>query len=297
MNRKALGKGLGALIPEKPQSPPASAPAAPAGHATEPTGTWEVSVTLIQPNPYQPRTVFDPEALAELAASIKQSGLIQPLIVRDAGDGTYELIAGERRFMASQQAGLETVPVVIRKASRREMLEVAMVENLQREDLNPMEEAEAFERLAAEFGLTQENIAQRVGKNRTTITNSMRLLSLPEEIRDLVSRGTLSAGHARALLSINDDATRLRVAREIVRKTMSVRQTELKVQQMKKGARPATKKRSHPALEAYENRLRTRFATQVRIVGGVGRGKVELHYFNEEDLERILSLSGISVQL
>lgn len=300
MNRKALGRGLEALIPSAPErrsEPPApKEQAAEAGHASP--GPRTVSLDRIRPNPYQPRTHFDPEAIEELAESIRVNGLIQPLVVRDAGEGRFELIAGERRFMACRQAGLTDVPVVIRSASRKEMLEVALVENLQREDLNPIEEAEAFQRLATEFGLTQEEVAGRVGRSRTAITNSLRLLGLEEELKELVSRGTLSAGHARALLALPEGTPRRKLAREIVQKGLSVRQAELKVQGEKPRAnRPAARKRSHPALDAWEDRLRTRFGTQVRIVGGTGRGKLEIHYFSEEDLERILELTGVNSYL
>jgi ParB family chromosome partitioning protein len=255
-----------------------------------------VPVDTIRPNPYQPRMVFEEEALAELTASIRQSGLIQPLVVRADGDGHYELIAGERRFQASRRAGLEEVPVVVRPASRREMLELAMVENLQREDLNPVEEAEAYQRLATEFGLTQEEIATRVGKSRSAVTNALRLLTLPEEVLDDLSAGTLTAGHARAILALPENKERLRLAQEIKRKGLSVRQVEERSRDKTK-TKPTARKRSHPALEAWEERLRNHYGTQVRIVGGLARGRVEISYFNEEDLERILELTGVDTGL
>jgi ParB family chromosome partitioning protein len=261
-------------------------------------GTREVSVERIRSNPFQPRTVFDPKALEELADSIRENGLIQPLVVRVAGDGLYELIAGERRYLACKQAGLTNVPVVVRQASRREMLEVALVENLQREDLNAIEEAEAYQRLATEFGLTQEEIAGRVGKSRTSVTNALRLLSLEEGLRNLIVSGALSAGHARALLALPAGNSRRKLAGEIQDRSLSVRQAEARVQGgPPKRAKPTAKKRSHQALEAWEDRLRDRFATQVRIVGGLARGRVELHYFNHEDLERILELVGVGSDL
>jgi ParB family chromosome partitioning protein len=253
-----------------------------------------VPVERIRPNPYQPRTQFDAEALKELADSIRENGLLQPLLVRDAGQGEFELIAGERRFLAAKQAGLREVPVVVRTASKREMLQMALVENLQRQDLNGIEEAEAYQRLATEFGLTQEVIADRVGKSRVAVTNALRLLSLEEEYRDMVSRGTLTAGHARALLAVTDGSARRRLANDIVKQGLSVRQAEVRAQgQRPKSARPAARRRSHPALGEWEDRLRARFGTQVRIAGGIGRGRVEIHYFSEEDLERILELSGV----
>lgn len=290
MSRKALGRGLSALIPEAPA--PTPVPMAPTLERVE--GTRDVPIDRIRPNPFQPRTEFDPEALEELTRSIEENGLIQPLVVRAAGDGFYELIAGERRFLASKQAGLDAVPVHIRQASRREMLEVALVENLQREDLNPLEEAEAFQRLATEFGLTQEEIATRVGKSRTAITNSLRLLGLEQDLKQLVARGDLTAGHARALLALPPGDSRKKLAREILEHDLSVRQAEARVQ----GAHPrpkraVAKKRSHQALEAWEGRLRDHFGTQVRIVGGLAKGRVEIQYFSHEDLERILELAGV----
>jgi ParB family chromosome partitioning protein len=288
MSRKALGRGLGALIPEAP----------PTEARENREGGLEIDVAKIRPNPFQPRTVFDAESLKELAASIRENGLIQPLVVREAADGGFEVIAGERRYLAAKQAGLTTVPAVVRQATRREMLEVALIENLQREDLNPIEEAQAFQRLATEFGLTQEEIASRVGKSRTAITNALRLLSLEEEFRSMVSRGDLTAGHARALLALPEGRPRQRLAREILEHGLSVRQVEAKVQGTgSRAPKPAARRRSHPALEAWEGRLRDRFGTRVRIVGGLARGRVELHYFSGEDLERILDLAGVGSEL
>lgn len=287
MSRKALGRGLSALIPEAPVPAPAA--------TLEPLeGTREVPVDRIRPNPFQPRTAFNAEALEELTRSIEENGLIQPVVVRAVGDGFFELIAGERRFLASKQAGLTSVPVHIRQATRREMLEVALVENLQREDLNPLEEAEAFQRLATEFGLTQEEIATRVGKSRTAITNSLRLLSLEQDMKQLIVQGDLSAGHARALLTLAPGEARRKLAREIRDRGLSVRQAEARVHgENPRARRPVAKKRSHQALEAWEGRLRDHFGTQVRIVGGLAKGRVEIQYFSHEDLERILELAGV----
>lgn len=284
MNRRALGRGLEALIPG------AAAPEAPAREA----GPRAVPVTAIRRNPYQPRTTFDETALDELAASIRDKGLIQPLVVRSVPGG-YELIAGERRFLAAQKAGLTEVSVVVREATRRDMLEVALIENVQREDLNPIEEAEAFQRLGDEFGLSQEDIAGRVGKSRAAVANALRLLSLEDEIRDLVSGGRLSAGHARAVLALEDGEARRRLARDIVEKGLSVREAEARTQARRARSPKPARRRLHPSLEATENALRDRFATQVRLIGGVARGRVEIHYFSEEDLERILELSGVRV--
>lgn len=310
MTRRALGRGLEALIPGAAPAPPVPPPAVPgavaparplASPAPAPdpaTGPpREVPITSIRPNPYQPRTEFDPATISELAASIRESGVIQPLVVRPAGDGQYELIAGERRLLASREAGLTRVPVSVREATRREMLEMALVENLQREDLNPIDEADAYQRLALDFGLNQEEIAKRVGKSRTAVTNTLRLLGLSDDLRSMIASGRLSAGHARALLALPDEGSRRRVAREIVENGLSVRQVEAKAAGRKKAGRPAGRRRLHPNLEAWEHRLRERFATQVNLVGGVGRGRIELHYFNEEDLERVLELLGVDTQL
>ena len=294
MSRKALGRGLGALIPGADEAETSERMAPQPARPAQPS---EVALTAIRPNPYQPRSAMEPGALEELARSIKENGLIQPLVVRSVGEGTFELIAGERRFQASKQAGLTHVPVHVRDVSARDMLQMALVENLQREDLNPIEEAEAYQRLATEFGLIQEEIAKAVGKSRTAVTNALRLLSLSPELIAMVSRGTLSAGHARALLSLPDDRTRQQMAKLAVAKGLSVRQLEALCQQQKPGTKPVAKKRSHPALEAWEGRLRERFGTQVRIAGGIARGKVEIQYFTEEDLERILELTGVTTNL
>jgi len=261
-------------------------------------GEHLVALSRIRPNPLQPRTDFAEEALDDLARSIQENGLIQPLVVRKTAEGFFELIAGERRFLASRKAGLDVVPVVIRTAARREMLELALVENLQREDLNPIEEAEAFQRLATEFGLTQEEIAGQVSRSRTAVTNSLRLLALEKDLREMVRSGKLSAGHARALLTLDDPAPRRALAKEICDKGLSVRDVEARTQaQRPRPGRATARKRSHPALEAWEGRLRERFGTQVRIVGGLARGRVEVHYFSEEDLGRILDLTGAGSEL
>ena len=293
MSRKALGRGLEALIPSTPV-----APTGPSSGETPSSAAREIPLDRIDRNPFQPRATMDPEALRELADSIRQNGLLQPLVVRPAEGDRFELIAGERRFQACRQAGLEAVPVVVRQVTDQEMLELALVENLQREDLNPIEEAQAYRRLGDEFGMTQEQIASRVGKSRTAVANSLRLLSLEKEIQELVSRGTLSAGHARALLAVEDKAARRRLLREITERGLSVRQAEARAQGHKKrSGKRGHAKRSHPALEEWENRLRIRFGTQVRIVGGIARGKVEIHYFSGEDLERILELTGVDATL
>ena len=192
MEKKALGKGLGALLPASKVSPP-----------TEPTDVQRIRIETIVPNRYQPRHTFPPDELAELAASIKESGVLQPIMVRRKGDGIYELIAGERRWRASKEAGLETIPVVIRNCSDQESLLLALVENLQREDLNPMETARAYSRMINEFGLTQDAIAEKVGRDRSSVANFVRLIHLHPELQELVQEGTLTTGHAKALLGLS----------------------------------------------------------------------------------------------
>lgn len=296
MSRKVLGRGLGALIPEAPAEPrslPPDRTEAPAAGGGTPI---EIPIADIESNPYQPRTNFDPARLEELANSIRVSGLLQPIVVRKTPDGSgYQLIAGERRFLAAQLAGREAVPAIIRTASRKEMLEFALIENIQREDLNPIEEAHAYQRMATEFDLTQEQIATRVGKDRTTVANTLRLLNLAEPVQELVSRGTLTTGHARCLLSIETPAEQETLAREIVKRGLSVRQVEelTAERRQRRGRTTSRRARTNAALVGWEDRLRRVYGSQVRIIGGTARGRVEISYFSESDLERILEVAGV----
>jgi ParB family chromosome partitioning protein len=299
MARKALGKGLSALIPTEEMS---DRRVRPDGRELEERrrepssaegedGLRSLRIEQIGANPWQPRTTVEQSALAELAASIREKGLLQPIIVRRTDDG-YELVAGERRFEASKMAGLNRVPAVVKEASNREMLEIALVENLQREDLNPIDEAAAYKRLREEFGLTQEEIAGRVGRDRASVANQMRLLNLPSEVQDYVSRGTLSAGHGRALLSIQDQAKQLEVCRLIVEKGLSVRETERMAQRKQRARR---QKQSPPLaveLAALEERMREHLATKVSIKPSGKGGTIEIQYYTTEDLERILEVMG-----
>lgn len=294
MTRQALGKGLGALIPEA-ATPATPAPTTVAAPAT-PAAVTELPIDQIRSNPYQPRATFDDDKLDELAHSIKASGVIQPVIVRRAPEGSgYQLIAGERRFLAAQRAGLASIPVVVRQASRKEMLEFAVVENLQRENLNPIDEARAFSRMAAEFDLTQEQIAGRVGKDRTTVANSLRLLNLCEPVQELVALGALTTGHARCLLGIDSATEQEALAQEVIRRRLSVREVEelMTTRRTRKAGRGGRRPRVHPAMAPWEDQLRQVFGTQVRIVGGTARGRIEISYFNEHDLERILEIAGL----
>jgi ParB family chromosome partitioning protein len=299
MTRKALGRGLGALIPEAPA--PAS-PDAPADRAAPPTAAppagapVDLPITSIAGNPYQPRHHFDAERLRELAESIRVSGVLQPVLVRHAPDGRgYQLIAGERRLRAAELAGRDSVPAVVRMASRKEMLEFALIENIQREDLDPIEEAHAYQRMASEFDLTQEQIATRVGKDRTTVANSLRLLNLATAVQEMLSAGKLSTGHARCLLALESPGQQEAMANDIVRRGLSVRQVEELTAGHRQTRPRGTGRRGRvaPALADWEDRLRRVYGTQVRIIGGTARGRVEISYFSESDLERVLEIAGL----
>lgn len=277
--QRALGMGLEALLPD----------------VSADDEVRELDLGRIVANPYQPRRHFDENALAELAASIKEHGVIQPIIVRGVGDG-YQIVAGERRFRASKMAGLTKIPAVVREFSESQMMEIALVENIQRADLNPIEEASAMQRLMGEFGLTQERMAERVGRSRPYVANILRLLSLPEEVRDHVSRGTISAGHARALVAMNDSDAIRRIADQIVADKLSVRDVEAMtaVTARHKNAKRAKPKKANPQLRDVSEELMRVFGTNVRIVGDERRGKVEIEYFSESDLERIVEIAALA---
>lgn len=272
--RPALGRGLSALIPDAPAAPPAV------------ERGLDVDTDLLRPNPFQPRGQIDDARIEELARSIRSHGIIQPIVVRRA-DGGYEIVAGERRWRASQRAGLLKVPVVVRDVPDDRLLASALIENIQREDLNPIEEAQAYRRLGDESGLTQEQIADAVGKDRSSIANYMRLLKLPHEVRQNVAAGTLSMGHARAILGLADEAVQLRVSRDVIAKSLSVRETEALVA---RSAQPAAKRAEQPKdvhTRAAEDRLRFALGTRVRIVRKGRGGKVEIDFANENELQRI----------
>lgn len=277
MEKKALGKGLGALLPSSKTSPP-----------TEPTDVQRVRIENIVPNRYQPRHTFPQEELAELAASIKESGVLQPIMVRRKGDGIYELIAGERRWRASKEAGLETIPVVIRNCSDQESLLLALVENLQREDLNPMETARAYSRMMNEFGLTQDAIAAKVGRDRSSVANFVRLIHLPPEVQELVEGGTLTTGHAKALLGLQSTEEQLRIGKMVAAGTLSVRETEQLVELSLAGKKRQPKRpRSSPYAD-LETRLQKRLGTKVTIHPQQQGGRVVIHYFSPGELDGIV---------
>ena len=269
MTKRGLGRGLGALLSASP---------------AEGETLREIPIEEIGPNPNQPRKSFNINGLQDLSASMRQSGVLQPVVVRRVGSG-YQLIVGERRLRAAKLAGLERVPAVIREATDAESLELALVENLLREDLNPMEEAEAYQRLLAEFGWTQEELAGRVGKDRSSIANCLRLLKLPAVIQDDLRAGRLTMGHARALLSLTSAGAQLKLREEILAHSWSVRTTEEGVQRSHIPRRAA---RRSAELTALEDQLRERLATRVRLVGSERRGRIEIVYASREELERLV---------
>ena len=277
MEKKALGKGLDALLPSVTVNQP-----------TEAGDVQNLRITDIVPNRYQPRYIFAPGELSGLAASIKESGILQPIMVRRKGDGIFELISGERRWRASKEAGLETIQAVVRNCSDQEALLVALVENLQREDLNPMEIARAYSRMMNEFGLTQDIIAQRVGCERSSIANTVRLLNLPVDVQHLIESGEMSTGHAKVILGLTDSDSQLRFAQLVVSRGLSVRELEKLIQFSTLGRkRTRLEPRRSPWAEV-EERLRKRLGTKVTILRGRRGGKVIIHYFSPPELDGIL---------
>jgi ParB family chromosome partitioning protein len=269
--KPALGRGLSALLPGKDDVP----------RGTHPR---EAEIERLTPSRFQPRRDFSEAALADLAQSIREQGIVQPIVVAARGD-RFEIVAGERRWRAAKLAGLDRVPITVReKASDRDLLEAALVENLQREDLNALEAAEAYARLKEEFKLTQEAIAARVGKDRATVANTLRLLKLSSQVRDRIRSGELSAGHARALLALAATDDQERLAEEIVRRALSVRQTEKRVLRMTSGDRVTREKRRDPFTRDAEEKLSRRLQTRVRIVRRRRGGRIELAFGSEEEL-------------
>lgn len=272
--RTGLGRGLGALIPETEQ---------------QPGGVAQVPVLAITPNPLQPRTVVDPEALAELAASIREHGLIQPLIVTQQGPDRYQLIAGERRWQAARMAGMAQVPVIVKEATPQQALEIALVENIQRADLNPLEEAVAFRQLVDEFDLTQEQVAERVGKSRVSVTNTLRLLRLPAAVKQALLDGTIREGHARALLALPTKEAQVAALKTILTKRLSVRQTEeLTRRLMAEPEPPKQVEPPSPQIQALEEDFRETLGTKVKLFRGrKGQGRLVIHFFSEEELQAL----------
>jgi ParB family chromosome partitioning protein len=272
-----LGKGLGALIPEK--------------GTPEPEGKKALAfcgIEEVQPNPFQPRKSFADEQLQELVDSIREKGILQPLIVRPKGD-RYELIAGERRWRAAQKAGLKEVPILIKDVSETEMLELSLIENIQREDLNPIEAAEAFKRLMDQFHLTQEEVSKKVGKDRTTIANTIRLLKLPPEVKQSLAEGKISMGHARAFLSLDGVDKQKALLKRLLLNGLSVRQIENLAKRLRAKSHPLPRK-PMPEWGSLVEELQRALGTKVKIVGQKKRGKIEIEYYSPEELDRIIEL-------
>lgn len=280
MNRRALGRGIEALIPGAAEAGPGSA-------------LREIRVEDIEPNPEQPRTTFDDVTLGELASSIKAHGVLQPVVVRDLGTGRYRLVVGERRWRAARLAGLGVVPAVVRASDDAGAIVLALVENLQREDLNPIDEAHGYEALMEVAGVSQVDVAERVGKDRSTVANALRLLDLPPDVQEMLKGGRLSAGHGRALLGLGTQEDRRKVAEAVVARGLSVREVEALARgavRRKKAPRP--RRSEDPFVREWEERLQRVFGTLVRIERMGKEGSIKIEYYSDEDLERILDLLG-----
>lgn len=283
--KPALGKGLSALIPQKEKGKEAA--------KVKGSEILELDIAAIKPNEYQPRKVFKDGALNDLVASIKEKGVIQPVIVRIVSDNSYQLIAGERRLRASGMAGLKVIPAIVKEAAPAEALELALIENIQREDLNPLETAEAFQRLIQDFNLTHEDLSQKVGKDRATVTNYLRILKLPSEIKRYIAEGSLSIGHAKALLQIENQRMQLDIAKKTIQSGLSVREIE---RLSKKLTSPDdSRSRLHPSkdpqIASLEEKLMHSLGTKVRLVHKSNkRGRIEIDYFSLEELDRLLDM-------
>jgi len=269
MKRQALGKGLDVLLPQSP---------------VRAAALIELDLDQIQPNPLQPRMQFAPEKLQELAASIKENGVLQPIVVRGSGGG-YELVVGERRWRAARQVGLERIPAIVQHVSDEKMLELALVENIQRDELSPIEEGQAYQLLADQFALTHEEIAQRVGRSRTAVTNSLRLLRLPSFIQEKVMNEEMSMGHARALIPLSEK-DQLRLAEQVIARGLSVRETERRAKLCLDPPKPRTTTKD-PNIQAAEQKLEERWKTRVEIRRRGQRGQIVLHFHSPDDLERL----------
>lgn len=276
---KRLGKGLGALITSL--------------EVADDEQIRQINIDELRPNPYQPRKEFNPESIEELKKSIEEHGVIQPIIIRKSIKG-FEIVAGERRFRASKEAGLKTIPAVIKNFSESEVMEIALIENVQREDLNAMEIAIAYQKLMDRFDLTQEALALKVGKSRPHVANFLRLLQLPENVQNYVSRGTLSMGHARALLGVKERKQLIQLAKKSMEENLSVRQLEILVQNLENNRNIIKKeKRQHRPdlfITQFEEKLRDTLGTSVKIKAGENKGKIEIDFFSKQDLERILEI-------
>jgi ParB family chromosome partitioning protein len=270
--KSALGKGLEALLPERGEE------------------IVRIDIERIIPGDNQPRKIFRDDTLKELAASIKERGVLQPVIVSRVGDGTFRLIAGERRWKAAALAGLKKIPALIKDVSSQDAIEIALIENIQREELNPVETAEAFQRLLREFHLTQEDLSNRVGKDRATIANYLRILKLPDEIRHMMNNDSLSIGHAKALLTLENKQKQIWAAKEIVKKGLSVRAAEFLCKKISLPVKPKKKKEKLPEVADLENKLIRALGTKVRIFHKDKRGRIEIEYYSLDELDRLLEI-------
>jgi len=275
MTKKGLGRGLGALLSTDDK---------------EDSGIMEIKINDIEPNTNQPRKDFNDEKLAQLAESIKQHGVVQPIIVKKEGE-IYRIVAGERRWRASRMAGLTTIPVIVKDLSNRQLMEIALIENLQREDLNPIEEAEAYDRLIKEYNLTQEEISKTIGKSRSAVANSLRLLNLCDEVIEYLKSGELTSGHARCLVTIEDKSIQIKIARTIIEKQLSVRDTEKLVKNLltKKTVQKKPKQELENIIE-IEEKFSNIFGTKVKLLSGRKKGKILIEYYSNEELDRIIEL-------
>ena len=295
--KRGLGKGLSALLPaEKTGLPPSvQNEGGPAARAAGPAPELVIPIEKLSANPGQPRKNFDEAELAELADSIRQQGIIQPIIAEDSGGGNYTIIAGERRVRAARIAGLREVPVILRKYSEEKRMEVSLIENIQRSNLNPIEEASAYRQLMEMRGLSQDELAAKVGKNRATVANALRLLKLPREMQESIQKAELSAGHARAILSAPNARAQETLFREILKKGLSVREAEKQAvalgNQDKKPQKTASKHRA-PELDAMEEKFITRLGTKVKLNGDLNKGVIQIDYYSMEDLDRLYGIMG-----
>lgn len=295
MSKKALGKGLAALIPEKEISPPATESeilAGPQKYIRKAEGLVYLKTSDISPNKYQPRKNFDISKLGELISSIKEKGVVQPILVRHAGGDKYELIAGERRLRAVESLGMKEIPAIVKEVGDLDSLELSLIENIQRENLNPIEEADAYQMLVDQFEFTQEKIAEAVGKDRTSVANSLRLLELPQKIQEALKKGALSMGHGRALLGLEGTAARTAVCKKIIAKGLSVREVEniVRARRFARGKKPSLARASKDYyLTTIEEQLQRILGTRVKITKGKKRGKIEIEYYSDADLERIIN--------
>lgn len=276
MEKRALGRGLSALIPEREETQESR------------EAVLQIPLAKIKTNKYQPRLEFNKEKLDDLINSIKEKGVVQPVLVRKAGDG-YELIAGERRFRAVTSLGMATIPAIVKDVADLDMLEISLIENIQREELNPIEEAVAFQKFITDFNFTQDKIATVLGKDRSTVANTIRLLGLPKKIRDYLSQNSITAGHARAILSLPTETAQMRLANAIIKRGLSVREAERAAADRKIKKDDVQAPKDHNITDV-ENRLQQLFGTKVRIVSGKNKGRIQIEYYSNEDLNRILDL-------